>query len=242
MSADALPPEEDQLEAESGAPESGISPNEDAPFNINDIADEQVRAEVERYQKQVQADYTRKTQELASQRAEYEQAQQFIQGLQTDPATRQALFAELAAEHGYTLSDDEEPDDPWERLEARQAAIEQRFAQQEAAEQEQQMIAAVAAQVEADFAEMPGLTEKQQKLIVDSAASRPATPEGFLDVKGVYREFLEAAQDFSKAQRKSKQAPQVSRAGVAGQVKVDLSDPEARQEAMLQHLRAARDD
>jgi hypothetical protein len=241
MAADALPDEGDQLEPEVEAPESGISPQDDAPFNINEITDQQVREQVERYNRQLQGDYTRKTQELASQRAEFEQAQAYVQSLQTDPATRQQLMNELLTEHGYTLPEDEELD-PSERLEARVAAMEQAEWQRAQQAQEEQVIAVVAAQVEQDFLSMPGLSEKQKKLIVDSAASRPATPDGFLDVKGVYQEFLEAAQDFAKAQRAAKKAPAVARAGVAGQVKVDLSDTDARQAAMLAHIQAGKDD
>lgn len=52
--------------------------------SLDDLSDEQ-RAVVETRLRDMQGDYTRKTQELASQRAEAEQAIEFVQALQTNP-------------------------------------------------------------------------------------------------------------------------------------------------------------
>lgn len=240
METDAPLETEDQPTIDE-APDTGTSHEFEAPFDINSIEDEAVRGELDRRLKEMQGAFTKKTQSLAEERKQFQQAQQYIESLQTDPATRKQLLAELAADQGYELPDDEEAD-PYDRIQARLDAAEAREQARDKREQETVFVQTLEAQVEKDFAELGDLTEKQQKLIVDAAVSRGLTDEGFLDVKGVYQDFLEAAQAPNKAYRKSKQAPHVARAGVAGQAKVDLRDPEARSKHMLALVQAGMED
>lgn len=243
MSADALPPEEDQ-QALDTAPDTGTSQQDDAPFNINDIADENVRAEVERYNRQIQADYTRKTQSLADERRYVEQTRQEAEAwraLQSDPAMQAQVLQQLAEQQGYALPDPEEEDvyaDPTEQLAARLDAIEQQMANQTQAATQDAQVQHIAGRAETDIAQLGQFTEAEVAAIVNTAASMPARDDGYLDVEGA-NQALEAA--FTARQERYKQtkrAQAAPRAGVAGQKQVDLSDPEARAAHMLAIVQA----
>lgn len=236
MSADALPTEEDQPEAAvTEAPETGTSQEAafEAPFNINDIEDDTVRGEVERYVKQTQGAFTKKTQGLASQRAEYEQAKadaEVWRALQADPALRQQLLNTLAAEAGYQLPEDDT--DPVDQLSARQDALEAQLAARAQQDQQQERIAQIGAQADQELGALGDLTDEERELIIGQAASMPARADGFLDIESAHNAVQAAIGAAQKRYRASKKAPHVSRSGVAGQKKVDLSDTDARQEFM----------
>lgn len=70
--------------------------------------DEQAKAYLAQREREMQADYTRKTQELAEQRREAEQALQFIEALNTDPnfalQVHQTL-AQVLQEQGYSVAE-----------------------------------------------------------------------------------------------------------------------------------------
>lgn len=249
MSTDALPSEGDQLEAETiEAPDTGTSQNEgfQAPFNINDIEDQQVREHVERYQKQLQGAYTKKTQENARERDEYLRAQRDAeawQRVQSDPAAQQELLKQLAELQGYQLPEDDQDDvsvvdqlarEVAELKAAHQAGIEQQAQQSQVAHVEQ----LIGTQLD-QF----GVTdEDEREVIVALSLTSDPTADGLPDIEKAVERFREKQANFQKAWRNSKKAPSVSRGGAAGQKQVDLSDKDQRQALMLAHLQAASED
>jgi hypothetical protein len=81
----------------------------ETPFNINDVP-EAHRPYVEAYQKQLQGAFTRKTQEIAAERARYEQANGFYERLNAeDESERDAAIRELLKANGWDTGDEPEP-------------------------------------------------------------------------------------------------------------------------------------
>lgn len=100
----------------------------------------EARQYVEARERELTADYTRKTQEAARQRQEAEQALQFIEALNTDPQFAQQVYQTLAETlepaDPYSQFDDEDPyafeaDDPYAQklaeLEAWKGDLERQF-------------------------------------------------------------------------------------------------------------------
>ena len=141
------------------APDSGQPRIDPAQLELPDDA----RSYLEQREREMQADYTRKTQEVAAQRREAEQAMEFLQTLNSDPnfayQVSQTLTQALQ-EQGYTLedasalaqasqgfADDDQFVDPYmakiQELENWQAQQEQRFAEQQATNYIEQGVSAI---------------------------------------------------------------------------------------------------
>ena len=90
---------------------------------------------------QRQADYTRKTQELASERNRLQQAEAIVQSLEADPAGTLAALGDAFGVGGATASP-AEVTDPWDEpdpSEQRIASLEARLAQQDRVQRRQQV-------------------------------------------------------------------------------------------------------
>jgi len=106
-----------------------------------DGSEEQVSLNELRDGYQRQADYTRKTQELASERARLQQAEAIVQSLEADPAGTLAALGDAFGVGGATASPTENTD-PWDEpdpTEQRIASLETRLAQQDRVQRRQQV-------------------------------------------------------------------------------------------------------
>lgn len=124
--------EQDQLTTpEAPDTEDQPSGNEDSfteSYNPNAVPEE-ARPQLEAAYKQLQADYTRKTQEVAGTAQEAQELREFAEAMQ-DPATRDAI---LEQQFGYQF-DDGEPEeflDPEDELRARLDQVEGSLTQQQ---------------------------------------------------------------------------------------------------------------
>ena len=106
-----------------------------------DGSEEQVSLNELRDGYQRQADYTRKTQELASERARLQQAEAIVHSLEADPAGTLAALGDAFGVGGATASPTENTD-PWDEpdpTEQRIASLETRLAQQDRVQRRQQV-------------------------------------------------------------------------------------------------------
>ena len=142
-----------------------------AGFRLADV-DEAYRPDVERYVKQAQGAFTRKTQELASQRAEAREAVEFQARLE-DEGTREAALRELL--NRYDLDIEFEDEEEYEQPEAsangqqveydrRIMALEERDRQREADGYAQRVQARLSADL-AQWAEARGLHEAPEHVL-----------------------------------------------------------------------------
>lgn len=121
MADDTAPAEQDQpIDApeapETDQPTGGEEESFTDSYNPSELP-ENVRPHVEAAYKQLQGAYTQKTQSLAAERREAEQAQRLIESLQ-DPQIAPAALAQLGYDerkllelYGYQVGDDEPDDD-----------------------------------------------------------------------------------------------------------------------------------
>lgn len=97
--------------AESGTSDpTPAEPAFETPFNINEV-DEAYREHVERYNRQLQGAYTRKTQELAQQRSSLADTIALHEALANDD-TRDEAIRNLLSQHGWEVGDDDPDPDP----------------------------------------------------------------------------------------------------------------------------------
>lgn len=228
MSEEAAPPvEADQPDVEAPAETSGQGEQEspqyfEENFDPSSLDDALVPA-----YKQMQAAFTKKTQSVAEERKQYEQALEFVRALQ-DPETAGEALAAL----GYDF--DSEDEVPQEELDPAAQMYEewQAFKEQQAQQQQIQELDALESQINAEIVEatkhLGDLSEKQHEWVFDRLLAIPPKDDGSPDIEQAVKDFeemLEWAQERYKAsKRDAAQAP----AGSAGQEKVDLSDERAR--------------
>lgn len=222
-------------------PETPDAPSDDESFtdvNADDLPDE-VRT---RY-KQMQADYTQKTQALAERNTELDAIQSFAGDLLADEPndTQEAVFRTLAERLGYELPD--EPETPAEgttpeaepeqvpewakpilaEREAASTAAAEAAREQELDQAEQAIDSGILDLAKADGYE---LSEEEQALIFSDVLALPPVNNG-PDVKGAYDRYKAAAQAYFDRVVKSKQSPQAP-SGAAGSEPVDWKNEEAR--------------
>lgn len=220
-------------------------------FNLNDVPDEH-REYVESAYKQLQGDYTRKTQELAAQRRFFENFQNpdsrkdALSYLSDQAGGEQAILEAL----GYAV-DEDEPDTPdfsleeeqdpvqilMQRLEALEAERNQSLAQRQEAEQ----MARLESSVEEQFSGLTeaghSLSDEDKAALVALAVSNfPPGPDGAPQIQAAFEFDQKRWEARQKAWAESKKAPHVSSVGKSAIPTPDLSDPAVRQAWMIQQL------
>lgn len=229
------PAEQDQpidaLEApETDQPEGANEESFTDSYNPSELSDD-VRPHVEAAYKQLQSAYTSKTQSLAEERREAEQAKQIMQALQ-NPQVAPAVLANLGYDekkllemYGYSVGDDEPADEPdlYDEVEG----LKQWKAQQEQtakqAAQEEAVTDYIAENIEAmeKKAQREFTTEEQQLL---DAYARAYAKNGVPDVEGAYNLLTGALKSREKALLDPKRnTPRPPGGGKPGSRTVDLS-------------------
>lgn len=238
----------DQVDAQPDAPETGTSdtttPEQslDAPFKLDDV-DESYRSDVERYAKQLQGAYTRKTQELADQRRELEDLQQLREKLYSDDAEqREQALQGLLDELGYEIDQGNETTDETDTgyvdpvQELRQRLDEREQAEAQAAAEAQEL-AAVEAQVTAAteaiaaYEQTNGeISETAKTAIVTYAGALPRNDDGLPDMDSAIKlweaDRAEAVESYLNSKRNVEAAPDLN--GSTGTEQVNLSDRATR--------------
>lgn len=223
---DEAPETQDQPAVE--APDTGTSQFE-APFNINDV-DESYRGDVERYVKQTQGAFTKKTQELATERQQYQQAVDFVTRLQSDPEFQAQQFRQLGGALGYEIQDPAPVEfaDPVEELRAELAELKAWKNQTAQQTEEQQLVAQLDQHVESELDRLGVKGDAQRDFVVRQAVTMPPRPDGTLNVEHALQAiqqdlYAEWQADYIR----SKKAPRVV-PGVQGQKAPNHTNAEDR--------------
>lgn len=252
--ADEAPEGSDADESADGATDTFTD------VDLDSLSDE----ERGRYE-QMQADYTRKTQALAEQRAELESVQSFVSDLVADTpseeqkAMQEQVFKALAERLGYQLEGDEdegtdgdaeegenESDEPEfrdPRVDALLAEREEKAEAERAAAFEKQLDVAeeniengLKALAEKDGVE---LTDKELDLLFDKVLALPPVDGNEPDVQGAYKALQEVLNVNKQRWIDSKKADPAPD-GTAGGDKPDLSTPEGRQANLARIVQASQ--
>lgn len=227
-------------QSEEAAPQEAPAESFTDSYNPDELPEE-ARAAYESAYKQMQADYTRKTQDIAETRREAEEAMEFISALQ-DPYYRDQALQLLGVD-----TNTEEADDEWlsedERLDRIEAALEQ----QAMNEQEQHLEELENQYLDQEFDSLEkslgrDLSDEEAELLFVTA-THPAfrDSKGMPDVQAAYERINGLEKGAQQRYVQSKKAPRAP-LGSAGNKSVDLNDDEARTEALAQIIEAASDD
>lgn len=157
---------------ESGTPPAPVVEQASKDIDISSLPEE-AQLFIRARERELQGDYTRKTQEVAEQRREAEQAMQFLQALNTDPNFAMSVLSQLqgnlaAAGFDFDGGDEyfggDEGPDPYQaeiaRLEANQNAIQEML-------YEQQLSASLDFQLARIAQDHPDWTDQDQQAIID---------------------------------------------------------------------------
>ncbi len=241
------PAEEQDQPTTPEAPEAEDQPSgeEDSfteSYNPNAVSEE-ARPQLEAAYKQLQADYTRKTQEVAGTVQEAQELREFAEAMQ-DPATRDRILEE---QFGYQFEDEGEEEflDPEEELRNRVEQLEGHLTQQQQAElasqQENEVTEYVAEEIEAleksqgkDFEFSP----EELAFISTYAHTHPAQ-NGAPDVRGANDALNKILDQRKQGWIESKKSPRRISQGTAAQKTVEPKDRGERMELALEAMEEA---
>src|SRR5262245_3698151 len=190
----------------------------------------------------LQPEYTRATQEAADLRTWQQWAQVAFTSEDAD-TRRQALEA-----LGYELPEDEEEfepaeyEDPFDAINARQQAIEDRFAQQDQQAQADQEDALIRAITDERLAQLDGLDKDDQNWVLAYAINalpalrEPGVPVPLPDIQGAFDAFQARETERQKAWAKTKRAPYVPPGGREATEVPDTSTHDGRVDAILRKM------
>lgn len=223
-------PEEtpDTLEVEAPSGQEPGAP-EDGPSYFEDTFDPRTLDEnLQRAYKGMQADYTRKTQELAAHR-------KFFQDLGVEPDDPDAVLRALAEREGYEFDEEEEPSPEWDEqdplspLEQRLAALEEERQHERQADADVQSMAndlrTIVSELGRDLTkdEIDALTELAQR-----------DKQGALRLIPGWQAAQRIARQQQQQYRQTKKAPAVTPDGTQGTRTVNLDDADERRDYSAQ--------
>lgn len=236
-----------------GAPSPGeetSAPEVETPEFFSDQFDpDSLDEPLQQRYKQMHADYTRKTQQLAQQRQEVEQHQMLLQALQSDDPQLQAQALEAL---GLEFADDDEdpygdPDleevDPLDELHDEVARLKADREQELAARQQQQQVQQIEQHMDQQFADLAKregrqLSEKEKLalsvlagFVVDSTDA-----SGLPDMNAAYEWLSGLREEWRQGYVTSKQAPRVASSGQPGSPSFNFDDENERVSALASVL------
>lgn len=243
---DSEQPIEAQPDENVASPESGVGTSDDSFTSANDLP-----PELESRYKSMQADYTRKTQELAEQRREAEAALEFIESLQDESTRASALrqLAEFVGEDNYLTAagfeaDDEDNSD--EEFSDEDFAVNDPRVDQLAAEwesykrnqQEKEILHEIESFTDHEMARLGIEDETEQQAVLSIAATLDLDSRGLPQIEAARGMLEELFNEKQKSWIGSKKAPRQPLQGTAADAKFDFSDEDERRRRMAALIEA----
>lgn len=199
--------------------------------------------EVKPVYKNLQADYTRKSQEIAAARKEAEQATNLYQALNSrDPDVLRQIADAYGQETvlealGYAIDDEEpEPTSELDALRKELDGLKANLTESQQKAQEEALLAQIEADITKQFSGLD-LDEKQQEIVTAHALTAGyVTDGGFPDVRKAYEDFQSVLDSERAKWAKGKRSPRQPVQGASGTDKVDLSSRDERQKVIAAML------
>lgn len=208
--------------------------------------------ELESRYKSMQADYTRKTQELSELRREAEAATEFFNALSDEDMREDALrqLAEyvgpetLAAAAGFEVADEDnlEPDfSEFDEMPAADPRVDQLAAEWESykeAQQEQAILQEIESFTDGEMARLGVEDEAEQRAVLSIAATMDLDREGFPQLEAAKQMLDDLYGSRQKEWIESKKAPRQPLQGQQADEGYDFSDAEERQKRIAALIEA----
>lgn len=218
------------------APETDQPPEGEEEFSIDSFDPTQVPEDADRewFAERVQklrADYTKKTQSLAEERREAEQAQQIITALR-NPQVAPAILAQFGYDERkmlelYGYQTDEEPDeapDLYDEVEGLKQTLAQQQEAAQRAQYEAQVEDHIAGEIEALEKKEKREFDAEEHQLLDVYARANPKPDGTPNVEGAFNLLSGIVKSRFEARLKPKQqTPRPPGGGKPGSRQVDLS-------------------
>lgn len=234
---DVVPAPANEDQPEVSAPDAGTSA-EVAPFDEG-FDPSSLPDELQDRYRQMQGDYTRKTQDLADQRKQAEQATSFLDALQSDSPDQQAFAIQSLANAlgpevvlnalGYEADDPDAPDLGQEEVEPvhYDPRVDQLLEEKESAEFEARL-EAIETDIRSKITSAGEFTPEEQELLFNAVlASEPK--DNAPDVAGVVAQYQAVIDGRIKDYRDTKRgAPAAPLQGVSGVPAPDLTNQKSR--------------
>lgn len=225
------------------APPSGEGTSESSFTAADDLT-----PELETRYKSMQADYTRKTQELAELRKEAEQAMDFFNALQDESlrsdALRQladAVGPEYLAAAGYEIDgEDNEPeeDDDFSFADPRVDKLAAEWESYKEAQQEQALLAEIENFASSEMSRLKIDNDAEQQAVLSIAATMELDRNGMPQIEAAHDMLNSLYGEKQKSWIGSKKAPRQPLQGAQGEQKIDFSNPDERRKYMAALLEA----
>lgn len=213
---------------------------------FTNVKPDELPEELQGIYKSLQGDYTRKTQEIAEQRRQAEQASTIYNAIQNrDPQILRQIADTYGQETvldalGYAL-DEDDPDPPANDFEALKREFEElkgNITQTQQKAQEEALLARIEADITKQFSGSE-LSDKEREIVTAHALTAGyVTPDGFPDVRKAAEDFEEVLTGRQKKWAEGKRSPRKPVQGSPGSEQIDWSDEDARRAVIAAALEA----
>lgn len=245
---DSEQPVEAQSDENIASPETGVGTSDESFTTADDLP-----PELESRYKSMQADYTRKTQELAELRREAEAATEFMNALQNDYTRENALrqLAEFVGEDTYLTAAGFEADaednfeddfaseeDDFSLNDPRVDQLAAEWESYKQTQQEKEILAEIENFTESEMDRLGIKDESEQQAVLSIAATLDLTPDGLPQISAAQEMLNELFGRRQKDWIGSKKAPRQPLQGSAGDEKFDFRDEDERRRRMAALIEA----
>jgi hypothetical protein len=231
---------------EVASPDTGVGTSDDSFTTANDLP-----PELETRYKSMQADYTRKTQELAEQRREAEAALEFVEALQDESTRENALrqIAEFVGEDFYLTAagfeadgeDTEDGEFSDEDFAVNDPRVDQLAAEWESykrGQQEKEILHEIESFTDGEMARLGIEDETEQQAVLSIAATLDLDSRGLPQIEAARGMLEELFNERQKSWIGSKKAPRQPLQGSPADEKFDFSDEDERRRRMAALIEA----
>lgn len=246
---DSEQPIEAQSDENIASPDTGVGTSDSSFTSADDLP-----PELEARYKSMQADYTRKTQELAELRKEAEAATEFVSALQDDYTREQALrqLAEFVGEDTYLTAagfeadaednpagnDFSEEEDDFSFSDPRVDQLTAEWESYKQTQQEREILQEIETFTEGEMDRLGIQDDTEQQAVLSIAATLDLTPDGLPQIAAAQEMLNEL---FGKRQKDwigSKKAPRQPLQGSAADEKFDFRNEDERRRRMAALIEA----
>ena len=239
-------PDEDSVEVAS--PESGVGTSEDSFTSADGLS-----PELDQQYKSMQADYTRKTQELAKLRSEAEQAIEFMNALEDEESRTSALrqLADAVGQDnyltaaGYELDGEdtelEEDDDDFSFADPRVDKLAAEWESYKQSQEEQQILGEIESFTESEMTRLNIDSDAEQQAVLSIAATMELDRSGLPQIEAAKNVLADLYGQQQESWIKSKKAPRQPLSGEQGGDTYDFNNEDERR-ARFAALLEANDD
>lgn len=244
---DSEQPIEAQPDENVASPDTGVGTSDDSFTTADDLP-----PELEARYKSMQADYTRKTQELAEQRREAEAALEFIESIQDESTRESALrqLAEFVGEDSYltaagfeadaedTVDDEEFSDEDFGVNDPRVDQLAAEWETYKRSQQEKEILHEIESFTDSEMERLGIEDETEQQAVLSIAATLDLDSRGLPQIEAARGMLEELFNEKQKSWIGSKKAPRQPLQGTSADAKFDFSDEDERRRRMAALIEA----